>query len=53
MKPTRKVGAGALGGAVAVVAVWGMEFAVDVPGTVAAAIGVICTFAVGWFVREA
>ena len=52
MKPTRKVGAGALGGAVAVVVVWGMEFGVDVPGQIAVAIGVICTFVTGWFVTD-
>ena len=47
-----KVIGGTLGSAVGTVAVWLIEFGVTVPEPVSAAIVVISTFAVGWFVPE-
>jgi hypothetical protein len=54
MTPTRKVTAGALGGALATIAIWITEVAstLSVPGPVGAAITVVFTFAVSWFVKE-
>lgn len=52
-RPTRKVGAGALGGALATIVVWAVSLAgVDVPGTVGAAIGVVFTFGTSFLVPE-
>lgn len=51
-KPVRKVTAAGLGGAVSTLAVWGLGFAVDVPGAVAAAIATVCAFVAGYVVRS-
>jgi len=55
--PTRKVGAGALAGAVSIVLVWTLNNLVltgptKITGEVASAITTILTFAVGYFVRD-
>jgi hypothetical protein len=55
--PSRKVGAGALAGALSVVLVWALNNLVltgptKITGEVASAITTILTFAVGYFVRE-
>ena len=47
-----KVIASSLGAAVATVAIWAAEFAIDIPETVEAALVVIFTFALGWLVPE-
>lgn len=53
MKPVAsKVIGSTLGSAVGTIVVWLVEFGVEVPESVAAAIVVIFTFAVGWFVPE-
>ena len=46
-----KVGAGAAAGALAVVLVWGLGFAVAVPNEVAVAITTILTFGAGWLAK--
>jgi len=47
-----KVGAGAVGGAVAVILVYGMGVAgLDVPAEVAVAFGTILSFAAGWLAK--
>lgn len=51
LTPIRKVGAGALGGALATVALWLLDLAhVDVPATVAAAITLVLTSGVAYLV---
>jgi hypothetical protein len=52
--PTRKVGAGALGGAVVVVAAWILEATVgiEMPAPVVAALTTIVIFAFSYFVPE-
>ena len=51
--PTRKVGAGALAGAVSVIAVWAAGLAgLEVPGEVASAFTTILTFVASWFVTD-
>lgn len=53
MQPTRKVSAGALGGAAATVLVWGLRLAhIEVPGEVGAAFATICTFAASYLTPE-
>ena len=54
LAPTRKVGAGALAGAVSVVVLWAIETftTVDIPAEVAAAIATLIYFAVSYWVRE-
>jgi len=54
MKPTRKVGASALAGAISVVGVYVIEQIshASIPAAVAAAGTTICTFVVGYFVPE-
>lgn len=53
MTPTRKVGAGALAGAVTVILVWAIGLAgVDVPVAVAQAITVVLTFITAYMVSE-
>lgn len=53
--PSRKVGAGALSGAIVAVAIWGAKAFghVEVPGETAAALVVIVTFVVQYFVADA
>ena len=55
MTPTRKVGTGALAGAVSIVLVWvlGNVIHIDVPATVASAITTIMTFVTSYLVPEA
>lgn len=43
-----KVGAGAASGALSVLVVWGLGFAVTVPNPVAVAIGTLFAFGAGW-----
>lgn len=43
-----KVGAGAAGGALSVVTMWGLSFAVDVPADVAAAFSTLFMFLAAW-----
>jgi hypothetical protein len=50
--PTRKVGIGAVAGALSVIVVWGISFIVDVPAEIASAFTTILTFAVAWFVPD-
>ncbi len=55
--PTRKVGAGALAGALSVILVWVMSEATfgpgwEIPAAVASALTVVITFCVSWFVPE-
>lgn len=51
--PTRKVGAGALAGALSVILVWAFGRAgVDIPAYVASAITVVLTFLVSYVVKE-
>ncbi len=51
--PSRKVGSGALAGALSIVLVWAVgEAGVDVPAAVASAVTTIITFATGYFVSE-
>ena len=51
--PTRKVGAAALGGALATVIVWALSLAhVEVPAEVAAAMATLCAFAAGYIVKD-
>lgn len=54
-RPTRKVSAGATGGAASVVIVWLVETVAHhpVPGTVAAAVGVLASAAIAYIVPEA
>jgi hypothetical protein len=53
VKPTQKITATGIGGAVAVVACWGFGLAgVDPPSTVAAALTTICAFAAGYWVKD-
>lgn len=55
MKPTNKVTAGALAGAIVGIATWAADaFAgVKVPAEVAVSMSVVVTFAVQWFVPDA
>lgn len=49
IRPTRKVGAGGIGGAVAVIVVWVVGlFGVDVPAEVAAAFASVGSFIGAW-----
>jgi hypothetical protein len=51
--PTRKVGSGALAGAVSVILVWILSlFGVDMPAEVASAITLVLMFATSYFVPE-
>ena len=51
--PTRKVGSGALAGAVTVVFVWILDLTgLDVPAEVASAITLILMFAASYFVQD-
>lgn len=53
MTPTRKVGAGAIAGALSIIIVWFLGMAgVTVPPEVASAFTVLLTFAVSWFVPD-
>lgn len=53
MKPTKKVGAAGLGGAVSVLVIFvAQQFGVEIPGDVGAAIGTICAFGAGWLRSE-
>lgn len=53
IRPTRKVGAGGIGGAVAIIIVWVVGlFGVDVPAEVAAAFGTLGSFVAGWATSE-
>jgi len=55
MKPTRKVGASALAGALSVILVYVIDQASSgdpLPATVASAITVVLSFVVGYFVPE-
>lgn len=53
-RPTRKVGAGALAGAVSIIAVWVLRqfFDIEVPGEVASAGTTVLTFGTSFFVSE-
>lgn len=52
-RPTRKVGAGALAGAVTIIGVWiAGQFGLDVPGEVGSAITTVLTFGASYMVRE-
>ena len=52
-RPTQKVSAGALAGAISVVLVWVLSlFGVEVPGAVGAAIATIIGFVAAWFMTE-
>lgn len=52
-KPNRKVGSGALAGAISIVFVWVVSlFGVDIPGVVGAAIATIFGFITAYFVPE-
>lgn len=46
-----KVGAGAASGALSVLIVWGLGFAIEVPSEVAVAIGTILAFLAGWLAK--
>jgi len=51
--PTRKVGSGALAGAVTVILVWVLsQFSVDIPAEVASSITLVGVFTTSYFVRE-
>ncbi len=54
MKPTAKVTAGALGGALSIIAVWFIHTLanVDVPPEVASAVTTVVTFGAGWITHE-
>ena len=54
VKPTRKVGAAGLGGALAIILVWavGAFTSVVIPAEVGTAIGTVFSFAAGWLVKE-
>lgn len=53
IKPTPKVSAGAAGGAIAIIVVWGIGLAgIEVPAEVAAAFGTVGSFAGGWLKSE-
>lgn len=54
MKPTRKVGASALAGALSVILVYGIDQVrtESLPATVASAITTVLAFLVGYFVPE-
>ena len=53
MTPSRKMSAAAIGGAAATILIWGLSLAsVDVPSTVGAAFGVICSFLAGYLTPE-
>lgn len=53
MTPNRKVTAGGLGGALAMVLVWGLgELGVDVPAEVAAALSTVVGFGLAYFTNE-
>lgn len=51
MKPSRKVGAAGIGGAISVLVIFTcQQFGVEIPGDVGAAIGTVCAFGLGWLV---
>ena len=51
VKPDRKVGAGALAGALAIILIWVISlFGVEVPGAVGAAIATVFGFLTAYFV---
>lgn len=53
MKPTKKVNAAGLGGAIAVLVIFiAQQVGVEIPGDVGAAIGTICAFGAGWLRPE-
>ena len=53
LTPTRKVGAGAVAGAVSILLVWGLQQAgVSLPAEIASSLTTILTFATSWFVPE-
>lgn len=54
MNPTRKVGAGALAGALSILLVWssGAYAGVTIPGEAASAITTCLTFVVSYFVAD-
>jgi len=53
VKPTSKVSAAGLGGALGILAVWILGSWVDVPKEAAAAIATVTSFASGWLIPEA
>lgn len=53
MTPTRKVTAGAIGGAASVILVWGVKAAgLDVPAEVAAAFTTVLSFVLGYWTTD-
>lgn len=51
MKPTKKVSAAGIGGAISVLVIFvAQEFGVEIPGDVGAAIGTVAAFTLGWLV---
>lgn len=53
MKPTRKVSAAGIGGAVSVLVIFiAQQFGVEIPGDVGAAIGTVAAFGLGWLVSS-
>jgi hypothetical protein len=53
VQPTKKVGSGAIAGAIVVLIMWVLAINhIDIPPTVATAIPVVVTFAVSWLVAE-
>ena len=53
MKPTRKVGAAGIGGAIAILTVFiAGQFGLEVPGEVGTAFGTVVSFVAGWFTAE-
>ena len=53
LTPTRKVGAGAVAGAISILLVWGLQQAgVSLPAEIASSLTTILTFVTSWFVPE-
>ena len=51
--PTKKVGAGALAGAVSVIAVWALQqTGVNMPAEISSAFTTLLTFATSWYVAD-
>ena len=54
IKPTPKVGAAGLAGALSIIIVWGVQAfsTVTIPAEVASAFTTVLTFGAGWLVKE-
>lgn len=54
MKPTAKVTAGALGGALSIILVWMLRllWSIETPGEVAAAFTTVLSFGCAWLTKE-